>query len=354
MKSKQIIKTNITERSSNLELLRMLSMFLVLVLHYVVNIKVDQTTVLSKPIYSLLTIELKSLSVVCVNCFILISGYFGIKWKVKSFVGLIFQVLFWLILGLLIARSMNFSYSGNILSVLYTFFNSRWFIPAYLCLYILSPMINAYIEKASDRSLLFFIIVFYSYSIIVGWLLSSDEFNKGMSSISLIGLYLIGALINKSDLKIFKYSALTNLSIYLLLSMVLSLIYFGMLGIGISISIHGYLNPLIIFMSIYLFLFFQKLKIGKIKWLNYLAVSVLAVYLFHQHPAIDTEFYKYCKIIRDTGSMSFLWCPLFLIGIFISCIIVDKFRILIFNSFYNNWNKIRTFSFKGFFISTKD
>ena len=86
------------KRSSNIELLRILSMFLVLMIHYIPSRTLPtHGTLAHDTLGTLFDLELRSISFVCVNCFILISGYFGIRWKLKSFSNLLFQILFWAI-----------------------------------------------------------------------------------------------------------------------------------------------------------------------------------------------------------------------------------------------------------------
>lgn len=85
-------------RESNFELLRIVLMLLVLLIHYTPVRIVDMTggISLTDSIWQdLANLELKSLSIVCVNCFVLISGYFGIKLKLRSFLNLIFQMVYW-------------------------------------------------------------------------------------------------------------------------------------------------------------------------------------------------------------------------------------------------------------------
>lgn len=306
-------------------------MLLVLLLHYTQYLDINKDTVNSAPIFSFINIELKSLSFICVNCFILISGYFGIKWKAKSFFNLIYQILFWICVGFVIAKLLNLPFENNFISLITEFFSARWFIPAYLGLYILAPIINVYLEKTSSRILFIYILIFYIYSTLIGYFFISSEFNEGMSIISLVGLYLIGAYLSKTNLKIFKLNPWWDLGIYFLLSMSLTVLNFGLIRIGFIKSPFGYLNPVIILMSIYIFLFFKKINIGYIKWINGISVSVLAIYLFHMHILIQPEYFKWCKIIAQKGWLSFFWLPIYFFGIFFFCISVDKIRILSFN-----------------------
>ena len=81
-------------RQSNLELLRIVAMFLVLMVH-------ANFLSLKAPIHEdgidcfvILKCFVQSISIVCVNVFILISGYFGIKLKIKSITNFCFNVSF--------------------------------------------------------------------------------------------------------------------------------------------------------------------------------------------------------------------------------------------------------------------
>lgn len=92
-------------RLSNFELLRLISMFMVLIVHS--NFQAlgtpTSTDLLQTPTISTLRIILQSLTLVCVNIFILISGWFGIRFSYKGTLQLLFQTLF--------------SYLGSILHV---------------------------------------------------------------------------------------------------------------------------------------------------------------------------------------------------------------------------------------------
>lgn len=302
-------------------------MLLVLLIHYTATVDVNQMTLKDEPLLTVFMIELHSLSVLCVNCFILISGYFGITWRTRSFLGLIYQVLFWLLFGILIANLANIdNHSAGVLKTIMTYFGGRWFVPAYLALYIMAPLLNSYIKGVSPRELGRYIIVFYLFSTIVGYLMLSREFNEGMSAISLVGLYLVGAYLKRTDLWWLRLRARWNLAIYVGLSMVLTVSYAVLLSVGINKSPLGYLNPLVIVMSAYLFLFFQRLDIGEVKWINYVAASAFAVYLFHMHPALYGEYQHFCRLITSMGTSAVLLIPCFFVAIFVLSIAVDRVR----------------------------
>lgn len=76
-------------RISNIELLRIVSMIMVLNLHTFGGTEHGAGIIQAMDFFR------HSASICAVNTFIIISGYFGIKWKVKSIFNLIFQILFY-------------------------------------------------------------------------------------------------------------------------------------------------------------------------------------------------------------------------------------------------------------------
>ena len=183
------------ERQSNIELLRIVSMMLVLMCHYVPTRKdgVDiDANVLNENMLGVLTnLELRSLSIVCTHCFILISGYFGIKFKIKSLANLLFQMLFWCIVCIIIATL----FAGNLspLPSFKTFITSiiyGWFPVGYIILFVVSPILNSFIKSCTEKELGKYIIYFYVLSTLGGYILRFPDFNKGMSKWSLAAFFV--------------------------------------------------------------------------------------------------------------------------------------------------------------------
>ena len=90
-----------------------------------------------------------------VDVFVLISGWFSIKPKTKSICSFLFQIAFLQILSYAVFVSAGFvefsKESFKDLMMLKPF--QGWFIKAYLLLYIISPVLNTFVENASKRIL---------------------------------------------------------------------------------------------------------------------------------------------------------------------------------------------------------
>ena len=81
------------ERDLNIELLRVICMVFVVLFH--VNLNVILRNPDTSDFLNYCAIAGNALVAVAVDCFVLISGYFGIKWKSRSFLGLFFQIEFY-------------------------------------------------------------------------------------------------------------------------------------------------------------------------------------------------------------------------------------------------------------------
>lgn len=84
------------ERLSNIELLRILSMFMILGLHanFVALPRPDNAFIIANPIESSLRIFLEYLCIVSVDVFVLISGWFRIKATTRSITNFLYQIVF--------------------------------------------------------------------------------------------------------------------------------------------------------------------------------------------------------------------------------------------------------------------
>lgn len=322
-------------RQSNFEMLRIVSMLLVLLSHYVpTRENPTAESLYQNTLATLSTIELHSLSIVCVNCFVLISGYFGIRLNIKSFNNYLYQIIFWSAVSVLTASVLGL---GGSLGLFLKGIVWGWFPWAYLVLMILSPVVNAFVEKCSVRELGRYLIVFYLLSTIGGYLLGCRDFLTGMSGLSLVGLYLIGAYLRRCDFKLFSYSAKVNFAIYLILGIALLGVNVLLLIVGIKSSPYGYLNPVVIVMAVYLFLAFAKLNIGSIAIINNVAASAFAVYLFHCHPTIGDWISHGWEGINEAYG-AYVSIPVALasfLAIFAFCFVVDRLRIYTFRIMSN-------------------
>lgn len=121
------------ERNSNIELLRIICMFFVVLLHFN-NHGVNINIICFQGELSLqntLGHLVESFAIVAVNCFVLISGYYGLSFKLKSLLKLYLQCFFIGLVGYLLyvlLSSSNLEYT-KLLARVFAFSRNRyWFI----------------------------------------------------------------------------------------------------------------------------------------------------------------------------------------------------------------------------------
>ena len=144
------VKIEKRERDSNMELLRIIAILLVMVLH--ADFASLSVPSLEQCHDSLLTsffrFFIEGLSVVAVNVFVLLSGWYGIKPSFKKMIEFMFQTLFLICFIYLfffcIGKGIYHSIGEWIKIV---FFNQYWFVQCYIILYIFAPILNAFVEK---------------------------------------------------------------------------------------------------------------------------------------------------------------------------------------------------------------
>ena len=328
-------QSKVGSRQHNLELLRITAMLMVLLIHYNLPVRGKPTpdTLQSDFIFSSVTIVLQSLLIVCVNCFVLISGWFGIRWKRRSLLNLVFQIVFWAVvcypLLCLLPHSVESGVTGYAHSLLF-----KWFVWAYFGLYLFAPVLNDFIDKSSTQRLWKFVVAFYVFSTLFGYFSKAvADFNEGMSVLSLIGLYLLGALLRRTESRLPKRAAVW-LGGYLLCALILIGLTLLVFHFGIVSTPMGYLNPIFIVESVCLFLFVQRLRVN-CRAILFFSSSAYAVYLAHVFPG---DCYRTAlQSIVDSGMNCWAEGALivgFVVAVFVAAVLVDKVRIALFAHFY--------------------
>ena len=175
------------ERASNIELCRIFAIICVLLVHsaFAYNgwpSNLNET--------SLGLILLESFTIVGVNVFVFISGWFGIKIKFKNIFNIIFFCFYYFIL--LSILSLCFGGGGyNIKSLLFVS-KSNWFILDYLGLVLFSPILNKFIENVSKKDFKIILVLLFGYYIWFGFIPGENgaDFRDGYSIISFCLLLL--------------------------------------------------------------------------------------------------------------------------------------------------------------------
>lgn len=321
----------VTQRLSNIELCRLVSILLVMLVHTTSQSLGDNM--------SLGAFMLESFSIVGVNVFILITGYFSVTPKKTSLLNIAFICLFWMIVKLMCRYECGQSIKYEHLFFITT---SNWFIANYLGLLFLAPILNSFCNSSSRRSLLGVVI---SLLVIEVWfdLLPPHPTVKlgtqyGYSVFSFAIIYLIARYIKLYGLPYWFKNA--SLWIYIVISLFQG--YAAYIGIVVGhASIGGllfaYNNPIVIVSSVAFLISFERFNINS-KFINHLAKSTLAVLLGHS--AIFFVYTKQFKYLYDnySGFEVIGYWLLSIAIVFLASIIIDQLRLLMWEPI-NGWLK---------------
>lgn len=324
------------QRQSGMELLRIIAMALVVVCHtnYWAVGEPSLSMCLQEPVKSFAQYLSVSFAIVCVNCFVFISGWFSIKLTKRGFANLVFQLLFYstliyavfLALGVIRFGLKDFLHHAD-------FISNFWFIRAYVPLFLLSPILNVFIERAGERTARTTLLAYAFMDIVMGWGIDLLHVNGGYCLFHLAFIYLLARYIRVYGGRWFCYDKWRDLSIYVIIGFGTAIFVFLMSRLSPTVWHHCgrmfmYNSPLVIAATVYLSLFFTKLDF-KSRAVNMVGASSFAVFLIHGDPLIAEPYLKpFCaNLFFDNSIWTFtLVIVLLIIGLFVVAFLVDQIR----------------------------
>ena len=151
-------------RKSNIELLRIFSMILIVLVHtnYFVFGGVVGEEIVQNAFRAFGRIVFEQLCIVGVNVFVLISGYFGIRPTKKKFFNLMFQILFWAGLSAIVGQLSGVDVSLKAIAKTFWLGGYYWFVPEYVALFAFSPVLNKFIEHSTKKELFLIVSSFFA------------------------------------------------------------------------------------------------------------------------------------------------------------------------------------------------
>lgn len=314
-------------------------MFLVLVVHadYFSLGAPSKAEIGIAPISSIIRIFFESCSIACVNIFVLISGWFGIRPTLKGLGSFVFQCCYFLfgIYAIMLVTGMTeFSVRG--LASCFLVLEWNWFIKAYLLLYILSPVINSFCKVENYKAMKMVIIAFFLFQTIYGWLTPGSKFfESGYSTISFIGLYLLARYCKLFSPKAVNFNRQTDALIIISLILIITGLEYLHIRFGLPITVMAYSNPFVILLGMYTLILFSKFTFQS-KAINWIAASSFAVFLLHTNYSTCRPYFSVHinQIYNRFDGLSCLSIILiYLIIVFVFAILLDQPRKWLFNRF---------------------
>lgn len=330
------------KRQSSIELLRILAIFCVLKGHsdIILNGGVSPSAgIYDNPVTFFISNIVDSCVVCGVDVFVLISGWFGIHATTKGLAKFIYQVAFLLwgiYLGFLISGNAEISLEN--IKATFGIYDGYWFVMAYLGMYILSPVLNAFAENVTKRQFEALLICFYAFQCYYCWGWGMVNYFQGYSIVFFCGLYLTTRYMRLYHVKIlYNYSLIVFVVAVVLIAIVS---FIGLWTLGSPIRMMRYDNPLVILSASAILLVFSKLKFQS-KVLNNLARSCFAVYIVHFNPLVFPYFKQGVLYVASLygGMTSTFLLFLYLIMVYFACSVIDSIRMF-------SWSLISKYIFK--------
>lgn len=344
-KKNAVYETGKRKRQVNIELLRIISMIMVISLHYVDKGSVATTLTEPMSLSSYAAWGLKALCIVSVNVYVLISGYFLVESHAKCsrLLYLVCQVVFYGIgvpvvlaaLGLIDTSHISLYYLLNY--GLPIQMNHYWFATAYVLMYLLVPVLNIAVKNMSKKQLQYVVgimlLVFSVSKTVLVFDLTID--NLGYDMTWFICLYLVAAYIRlygfplgeKKPLLLYLGSVLMIYSI----TMVTAAIYRKLDVLGSYMSKpYNYNYFFCLTGAVGFFYIFWKLQIPEgraARIICKIAPYTFGVYLLHENMEIRYLWITWLRTESVKDSLLFL--PHYLVSVilvFAAGILVDMCR----------------------------
>lgn len=309
------MKTQIKNRQSNFELLRIVSMFMI-VLHHAVIHGVMQS--IKGVTFSSLWLSGSSINKfftwlyfpggeVGVALFFMLTGYFLINSKEIRLFKVIMQTVFYGWMTSFVYLFVIFLVKYDVIPYPYPFFSQTdikngflynifsplrsgqfWFVTSYILLLCFTPIYNVFLNKLNKKGYTIFLLLFWFFGLVY-----STYFNIALGVTKALFFYAFGTYIKKYSTKI-KSNSFKLLM--LITSMIVWFLYaanrFYLMntnsGGGIVMKILNLEQAIIpscfcvIIIAYLLFIFFMSIDFGCNKFVNTLAATTFGVYLIHE------------------------------------------------------------------------
>ena len=327
------------KRNSNIELLRICCMLMIIAGHIMLNHSTSYSLTNSDEIIDLL---FRGTFSVAVNTFVLISGYFGISYKIKRLFHIFIQTFFYSVSFLIVAVLLGW-HKVNFRTDLFAFFpiltKQYWFVTCYVVLYVISPWLNIWIDSLERVIYKKFLIV--GFLIVYLWptfcfLINAPRFidDSGYGIVNFVYLYMLGRFLHLYY--VVRHNSMYYLGGYVLSSLILFLCQYGLSWfLGFEFTSWISYNTIFCFVgAVCLFLTFLKMSFHS-SIINYWAKPCLAVYLIHMAPNVLSKFCIAVGVQECHGILYLLLVCALPIPIYYLCAIIEICRLSVFGSVEN-------------------
>ena len=332
-----------TQRNTNLELFRIITMLLIIIHHYVVNstLLYPGGPIPADPLSAraLFLLLLGTWGKTGINCFVLITGYFMCKSRIsaKKFFKLYFVVLFYCVVIALIFGITGYSpidWSELISALIPICYIADSFWHAYLLFFLCIPFLNALLRSMTQRMHAYLLLLLFCLYVIPGTLRFLCYLNMNYVS-WFIALYFLAAYVRMYPNRLFESAKFWGISSVICIAIsALSVVACtwleaqrgGFMPYYFVIDSNTFLAVATGFST---FLFFKNLKIPYIPLINKLASTCFGVLCIHANSDAMRR-WLWVDLLNNVEAYHKSWMPVHAIGstlcIFLICAGIDLLR----------------------------
>ena len=272
-----------------------------------------------------------SYSIIGVNLFLLISGYFGIKLSFRSFFYLVFICFFYKLVHLsadtFLLGISHPVYEWLMKPIFVVSHSGGWFVQVYFMLMFVSPMLNKALENMSQKEWLLSLVLLSVIVFYLGWCLHRYNDGAGYTLLNFIFVYFLGATIKRFNLP----SRVPTWGLplmFLVSSLITFMIYLVSKQISLPVAAMAYNSPFVILSACSFFCLFSKLKIQS-SVINKIALSVLPVYLLTDGGNLSKVLYNWAVGVSLDFSMGITLLIYLVVAMFLILVvsIIDQLRL---------------------------
>lgn len=276
---------------------------------------------------------------ISVNCFFWISGCFRIKFRWNRILELISEAIVYIgllniVLIFLGEQSFSMMTIVKIVKRMVFFWESYWFLTAYLLVSLLSPYLNKLVdtlENKERKKLMAELFVLFS---IGGFIFKIEGLRNAYTLWQGVYMYMLGAMydINDSRARDNKTKSIIYFVAILTINGLLSWSFYSFDRGDLAWKMFAYNNPLMIIMSVTLCDLVMSRDNIKISF-NSIGTHSLAVYLLTDYPLIRAVVFSPILYLFGLYNDGYVLCIIVLYSIMLTliCAGIDDVRKLIFD-----------------------
>lgn len=321
-----------SERMSNFEALRIICLLFIIAGHMIMWHKFN-----SDNVERVVRCGIRPFFSVAVNCFVLISGWFGIKFKIKKIISLNNSLTFWtfLLCGIAIAVSVHeIDLRKDILMLVPLLTRKYWFITVYVALCFISPYLNILAGTLSRDKFKKMLVTCVCLFVLLPTLAAIFNFESitmdgGYGIVNFVVLYMFGRYMRLYDTP--RRPGLLYFAVYIVLMAVCGLtqiLFSRILGFEFTTFI-SYDTFFVFFGAVALFCAFSRLNFHN-RYINLAATACFAVYIIHIHPWTGSWVFESILGLEDVSDGLFL-LDLLIVPVltYLCCLVMEQARVLI-------------------------